>query len=52
MHDFDSKWPPVHNPFTYYLYIKNVLVYVQKLNQEWITAVSYTHLTLPTTPYV
>ena len=20
MHDFDSKWPPVHNSFTYYLY--------------------------------
>ena len=20
MHDFDSKWPPIHNSFTYYLY--------------------------------
>ena len=28
MHDFDSKWPPVHNSFTYYLYLRtNLRIY-------------------------
>ena len=38
MHDFDSKWPPDHNSFTYYLYIRlmtsliNIFFYLQNTN--------------------